>query len=45
MNTASGKTAAATIIGMENSVQIATAMQHPDNLDSIHQHQIKNQAR
>jgi hypothetical protein len=33
MNTASGNTAAASIIGMENSVQIARAVQHPDNLD------------
>jgi hypothetical protein len=38
----SGNTAAASIIGIENSIQIPRAMQHADNLDSVRHRQIKN---
>ena len=38
MTIASGNTsAAASIAGMENGVEIARAMQHADNLDSVRQ--------
>jgi len=39
---ASGNTFAASITRTENSAEIARAMQHADNLDSIRQRQIKN---